>query len=293
MAANSLSFRSAGCLRRKFDFFGVIAKTLLPVLATIAPIAAQPADVSVKVDLVAWGDTIGGLSLKPGEKGGDLTALPFTYSKPVSYSGPAVMEIYKNGDGNVEARPEATAEDLEHELKPLIIETPKAGADGQKKQGIALELEKRRKEKPNLVALAALPSGCRRATVLLAPNSDGTYLAYVIDDDPRKLPIGQLRVHNLSPYTIGMRFNGGKSQEMKTRASTIVPVKNEQISYDLAYKSGTEWRFQEHNFMQIYAADQTQMVILKSDNSHFLSNDGSTGGFLQVVTLRRKPEAAQ
>ncbi len=289
MAANSQSSRSAGCLRRKFDFSGVVAGILLPIFASITPLAAQPADVSLKVDVVAWGNEIGGLSLKSGDKAGDITAMPFSYSKPIPYSGPAVMEIFKNGDGNTPPKPQPSAEDLKHQAMPLIVEAPAADKDAPAKQGLALELEKRRKKSPNLVALAAIPSNCRRATVLLAPVGDGTFLAYVIDDDTAKLPVGQLRVHNLSSLTIGMRFNGGATKEMKTRASMVVPVKDEQVAYDLAYKVGTEWKFQEHNYLPIYATDQTQMVILQSDNSYFLSSDGSSGGFLQVVTLRRSP----
>lgn len=289
MAANSQSSRSAGYLRRKSSFSGAIASILLPILASVAPVAAQPADVSLKIDLVAWGDAIGGLSLKSGEKGGDLTALPFTYSKAVSYSGPAMMEIFKNGDGTVVAKVVSSAEDLKHQSMPLMPEAPAVGKDAPVKQGVALELEKRRKKQPNLVALAALPSGSRRATVLLAPVGDGTFIAYVIDDDPNKLPVGQLRVQNLSSLTIGMRFDGGATKELKTRASMVVPVKDGQLSYDLAYKLGTEWKFQEHNFLQVDAKDQTQMVILQSNNSYFLSSDGSTGGFLQIVMLRRSP----
>lgn len=251
--------------------------------------AAQPADVSAKLDIVAWGDEIGGLSLKSGEKAGDITAHAFTYSKPVSYSGPAVVEIFKNGDGNTKPKAQPSEEDLKHQMIPLQPEPPAAGKEEPQKQGLALELEKRREKAPNLVALASLPPGCRRATVLLAPVGDGTFIAYVIDDNPDKLPVGQLRVHNLSQYPIAMRFDKGATKEMKTRSAMVVPVKNEQVAYDLGYKLGNEWKFQEHNYLPVYAADQTQMVVLKSTNSFFLSSDGSTGGFLQVVTLRRSP----
>ena len=49
----------------------------------------------MKIDLVAWGDDISGLSFKSGAGKGDITALGFRYSEPVPYSGPAVMEIYQ------------------------------------------------------------------------------------------------------------------------------------------------------------------------------------------------------
>ncbi|OYV00117.1 MAG: hypothetical protein CFE26_24475 [Verrucomicrobiales bacterium VVV1] len=197
------------------------------------------------------------------------------------------MEIFKNGDGDAKNKTEPSEDDLRHQLMPLLPQDTPVDKNAPAKQGIALELETRRKKTPDLVALAVLPTGCTRATVLLAPASDGTFVAYVIDDDPSKLPVGQLRVHNLSPTTIALRCNGGGPKELKTRESFVVPVNNEQISYDLAYQAGTEWKFQEHNYLRILAKDQTQMIILKSNNSFFLSSDGSSGGFLQVVTLRR------
>jgi hypothetical protein len=33
------------------------------------------------------------------------------------------------------------------------------------------------------------------------------------------------------------------------------------------------------------------MIILKSSNSYFMSSDGASGGFLQIVTLRRSPKS--
>ncbi len=285
MAANSQSSHSAGYPRRRSNiasyFFLVLA------LALVSPLGAQSGEVSLKIDVVAWGDEIGGLSFKSGEKAGEITALAFRYSKPIPYTGPALLEIFKNGDGNTKDKPKPTAEDLSHELMPLKPEESTA-KDAGPKQGIALELEKRRKKAPNLVSLAALPVGCRHVTVLLAPVGDGTFFAYVIDDDPSKLPLGQLRVQNLSPQAIALRINGAAPKEIKTRGSLTVPVTNEYISYDLAYQTGTEWKFQEHNFLSAYATDQTQMIILQSNNSFFRSADGSTGGFLQMVTLRRK-----
>ena len=147
-------------------------KAFLLMIAMSAPrLVAQEPSVAMKIDLVAWGDDIAGLSLQPGKS--SLTALAFRYSTPVSYSGPAVIEIYKTGNGETRKLPEPSAEDLEHQLKPLIAEEskPAPGEAAKPKQGLALELEKRREKNPTLVALAALPgSGCRRATILLAPS---------------------------------------------------------------------------------------------------------------------------
>ncbi len=268
-------------------------RTLLLIIALATPrLGAQEPSVSMKIDLVAWGDNITGLSLKAGQSKGDVTAMAFRYSTPVPYSGPAIMEIYKSGDGNAAAVPAPSAEDLGHELKPLTAEeaSPASGADAKPKQGLALELEKRREKNPSLVALAALPAyGCRRATVLLAPADGGTFTAYVIDDDPSKLPLGQIRVHNLSPIKIAVRCNGTLNKELNTRDTFVAPVKNQQLIYELAYQTGEEWQMQENNIIPVRETEQTQMIILKSINRFFLSTDGASGGFLQIVTLRRGP----
>ncbi len=294
MAANSRSSHSAGCPRRKSNSKSILARLLVLALAHIAPLAAQQAEVSLKIDVVAWGNEIGGLSFKSGEKHGDITALAFRYSSPVSYSGPALMEIYKNGDGNLRQKPTPSADDKLHELSPLL---PKPGTeagnpDAPAKQGIALELEKRREKAPNLVALAQIPTNCRRATVLMAPSPDGTFIAYVIDDDPNKLPAGPLRIHNLSPHLIAMRCNGQEAKEIKAREAILVPAPNQQVIFELAYQLDGEWKFQENNVIPVREDEQTQMIVLRSANQYFRSSDGSSGGFLQVVTLRRSPKAA-
>lgn len=202
-------------------------RTFLLIIALAAPhLDAQEATVSMKIDLVAWGDNIPGLSLKPGQSKGGVTALAFRYSTPLSYSGPAVMEIYKSGNDNATNVPKPSAEDLAHELHPLVEgdSESSSGDPAKPKQGLALELEKRREKNPTLVALAALPGyGCRRVTVLLAHADKDTYTAYVIDDDPSKLPLGQLRVHNLSALNIAMRCNGQAKKELKTRETLLVP----------------------------------------------------------------------
>jgi hypothetical protein len=264
----------------------------LLVLAAMPLRAQQGTGVSMKIDLVAWGNEIKGLSFKPGASKNTLTARSFRYSAPVAYSGPVVMEIYQSGTTSAPVA-QPSAQDKAHELHPLVVEE-KSDANNQAnpKQGLALELAKRREKEPTLVALAALPGGtCRRATVLLGPADGGTYIAYVINDDPGKLPVGQLRVHNLSPLTIAMRCNGKPAQELKTRETLLVPATNDQLIYELAYKLGDEWKMQENNVIPVRAKEQTQMIILKSSNNFFMSSDGSSGGFLQIVTLRRNPTA--
>ena len=270
-------------------------KALFLITALWMPcLSAQEATVSMKIDLVAWGNSIGGLSLKTAKGKGETIALAFRYSTPVAYSGPAIMEIHRSGNGGLPKAPEPSAEDLEHESKPLLGEDEKPGSAAPEapKRGIALELEKRRKEDPSLVALAALPpTGCRRATVLLAPAGGGTFTAYVIDDDPAALPTGKLRIHNLSPLEIAVRCNGKQRKKLKAGKSFVVPAPDGHVIYELAYKSGDVWKMQENNIIPVRKNEQTQMIFLKSRNGFFLSSDGSSGGFLQLVILRRSVAA--
>ncbi len=289
MDANSKSFPSAGSPLKKFN---LLTFALCKAFLTICPVIAQEENVSMKIDLVAWGDAIGGLSLKTSESAGNLVALPFQYSKPINYSGPRVMEIHKSGNGGILPKAEASKEDKEHELMPLVVEEKTEDATVQgKKSPLLIELENRRKESPTLIALVPLPANCNRATVLLAPAESGTYLAYVIDDDPSKLPVGQLRIHNLSSYLIALRCNGKESKELKVRDTMLVAAPDQQCIYEIACKDTEEWRIIENNVMAVRPNEQTQMIILKSKNQYFLSADGSSGGFLQTVILRRRPES--
>jgi hypothetical protein len=291
MVANFKSFPSAGFHRLKSEI-SRFAKLMIGGIMAIPLMAestrAQEPGISMKIDLVAWGDDINGLSLKPGQSNATITAKAFRYSDAVAYTGPALMEIYKtSSSGKQETIAQSTAEDKDHEMSPLMPEVDKNARAAGQKSPLAQELEKRRQKDPTLVALAELPAGSRHATVLLAPAEAGTFIAYVINDDPSKLPLGQIRIHNLSPLPIAMRLNGSPPKEIKAREALITPAKDQQIIYELAYKLGEEWKFQESNIQPVAANEQTQMIILRSDNRFFLSTDGATGGFLQTVTLRR------
>lgn len=267
-----------------FSIIFVIAQSLL---------SAQTPAISLKIDVIAWGDEIRGLTFKKGNSSETITAYPFRYSQPVQYTGPAMMEIFQTSGAEKKESIVVSEADRAHELKPLL---PTAEESGEKanapKSALALELEKRRKENPNIVALVPLPSNCNRATVLLAPAENGTFIAYVIDDDPTKLPLGQLRIHNLSPYPIAMRCNGKAAKEMKMRESIVAVPEQQQIIYELAYQFDDEWKMQENNIMSIRPDEQAQMLVLKSENRYFLSTDGSASGFLQTVTLRRSAAMA-
>jgi hypothetical protein len=242
------------------------SKVLTLVFAAIA--SAASAQVSLKADLVSWGADIPGLTLKSAGKGEPVTALAFRYSKPVHYSGPEVMEIHQDA-----------------------ASAAKATEGSQNTAPIAPELLERRKKEPTLVALAKIPAGSRRVTVLIAPASAGTYQTYVIDDDPTKLPVGQLRILNYSPVKIAMRCNGKAAKEMATKDSFVVPPQEDgQVVYELAYDNKGKWKMQENNLLAVNPKEQVQLIVLKSDADFFTNSDGGRSGFLQKVVLRRPPE---
>ncbi len=245
---------------------------LLARLACCLPLlffAAAQDSVSLKLDIVAWGPQINGLSLKSGGEDQGITALPFQYSKPVAYTGSALLELHQD--------PAAAAKTTEASNSTAPIPP---------------ELEKRRKETPTLVALARLPAGSKRATVLIAPAASGTYQTFVIDDDPSKLPPGRLRVHNYCPIKIAVGLNGAPPRELATRQSLLVAPRDGQVTYTLAYDRGGKWRMQERNLVTIGGDEQVQFIVIKSDDDHFLSSDGSRSGFLQTVVLRRSGKEA-
>jgi len=249
--------------------------------------AREGAKVSMKIDFVAWGNEIGGLSANSGK--GKITALAFRYSEPLKYSGPSLLELHQSGSPTVDPDlPPMTAEDKEHESKPLI--PLKSGDSDPDLLPMTKLLAKMREEDPTLVALVPLPAEARRVTVLLAPAAGGTYLGYVINDDPSKLPAGKVRVHNLSPHTIRMRFSGGGDKTLEARGTMLENAKDGQAIYQLAYRIGDVWKVQENNIIPVDPDEQTQFVVLKSRNPFFLSSDGASGGFLQMVTLRRKAD---
>lgn len=244
----------------------------------------------MKLDIVAWGNDIGGLSLQSDKGDGSILARAFTYSEPVTYRGPRVLEIHQTGSAQVTETPAtSTPEDEAHQSIPLPPEELPATGEGEATP-IPEELAKRREDKPTLVALAALPTNSRRATILLAPAAEGCFRAYVIDDDPSKLPTGSLRVHNLAPLPIALQFPDGKTREMASGKTLLIDAPQGYLSYRLAYKNEGEWTVQENNMIPVPEDRQTQMIILRSDNQFFLSSDGTRGGFLQSVTLSRQPE---
>jgi len=239
----------------------------------------------MKLDIVAWGNSIGGLSFRAGETQGKITAEAFTYSEPVNYRGPRLLAIHQSGSsGASDVRGPGTAEDAEHESVPLVIEKKSSGEESAVPEALA----KRREKEPTLVSLVPLPANSRRATVLLAPAAEGTFTGYVIDDDPSQLPAGKLRVHNLSPHTIALQFGNGQKVELARGKTALAEAPGGQAIYRLAYLADGKWTIQENNILPVPENQQTQLIVLKSDNQFFLSTDGASGGYLQTVVLRRQ-----
>lgn len=243
---------------------------LLAFLCCITNLFAQSEEqVSLKVDLVAWGNSISGLSLKTSSSE-THTALAFSYSKSISYSGPTVMEIHKQ---------DATVPEVPAGQKPPVI--PPA-------------LLERRKKSPTLVALAPIPAGASRITILLAPAAGGVFQAYVINCDAAKVPVGKLSVLNLSPYKIALTVAGdSQKRQLERNAALVANPINQQVAYQLEYLDSDEWITQESNILPVSNEEQTLMIVLKSNSELFRNSFGGTRGFLQIVTLRRGPNEAQ
>jgi hypothetical protein len=243
---------------------------LLTFLCCISGLFAQSEDqVSLRVDLVAWGNSISGLSLKTSSSE-NHTAFAFSYSKSIPYSGSAMMEIHQKG---------ATVPEVPAGQKPPVI--PPA-------------LLARRKESPTLVALAPIPAGARRVTILLAPAPGGVFEAYVINCDSAKVPVGKLSVLNLSPYKIAITVASDPQKRQLDRNAALVanPI-NQQVAYQLEYLDSEEWITQESNILPVSNEEQTLMIVLKNNSDLFRNSFGGTRGFLQLVTLRRGPNEAQ
>lgn len=259
----------------------------LTLLCFVGMVLGQEEAVTMKVDVVAWGDAIEGISFKPNDASNTITAQPFRYSTPLNYKGSRIMEIHQSSS-SAKKTYEVSAEDKAHELNPLKPSDAKNG-DTPSDNPLIKQLQTLRKEKPTLIALVSLPIATR-CTVLLAPMADGFYQGYVIEDDPSKLPLGQVRIMNLSPHTIAMRCNGAASKELKTRDSVTIPPQGGGIVYELAYQKGSEWVLQENNMLAVKPDEQLQLIVLRSDNQFFLSADGSRTGYLQTVVLKRRKE---
>ena len=254
-------------------------------LSLTANAQGQAKAVNMKIDVVAWGHDIRGLSLGKPPTGGDLIhAQAFRYGKPVDYQGLPLLAIYQ-GSSPQEEVAEISAEEEKLLARPLIpMETEASATDG----AIPKQLAERRKLEPDLVALIPLPANSRRITLLLAPGPRGTFQGHVIDDDPTRLPVGKLRVHNLSPNEIALQFGRQKETHLKPRDAFFVDTNGKFAAYRLAYRLEDKWKMQESNVLPLRPNEQCQMIVLRSNNPFFLSSDGGRSGYMQMVILRRR-----
>lgn len=255
----------------------------------LAPLAAQdPAGkdpgVALKIDIVAMGRDIPGLSLGNGAGNGSVTALAFRYATPVRYAGSRILGIFQDPAAVLKHEEELhkLAAGIDNQgMPPAGVATPAraraSAGDADPAAGVGRRL----------IARATLPVGSSRATILLAPGKNGLYQAHVIDDDPSGLPYGHLRVHNHSPFPIALRANGGEAREIQPRKSFLFSTRDDTIIYELSYQTNNKWQMQENNMVRVKPSEQARMIILKSADGFFANSDGSRGGFLQVVTLRR------
>jgi len=265
-----------------------IAALILFLLCTAPAFAQEESLVKMKIDLVAWGNEIPGLALKE-PSGKTSTALSFTYNKSQNYSGPKILALYQ-----LETKKESAYNDEEEEAI-AELRPPKIDSEidiRNSKNPLIIELFERRIKEPKLVSLIPLPTDSRHVTILLAPASEGTFQPYVIDDDPRKLPSGKLRVHNLSPFPIRMeQIRGKQRRQLQTKDKILFDAdETNRFVYRLSYQRGDKWKVQTNNSVRVPENQQTQLIILKSQSQFFLSSDGSQQGFLQTALLKRKAE---
>ncbi len=237
------------------------------------------------IDVVAWGDDIRGLSLGKPPAGDDLIhAHAFRYGQPVKYQGQQLLAIYQ-AEPPQEASLNLSAEEEKLLPRPLIpMETTGNAATGK----IPELLAERKKSEPTLVALVTLPANSSRITLLLAPGPQGTFQSHVIDDDPARLTSGKLRVHNLSSHEIALKFGDHKKMHLKPSDASFVETTGKFVTYQLGYLLDTKWKIQESNVLPLSPNEQCQMIILRSNDTFFLSSDGSRSGFMQMVVLRRQ-----
>lgn len=293
MAENSKLFHSVGLLRKKCkQHFFALSPCIALALGSLAHGQGEAA-VAAKIHFVAWGDAITGLSLKSEGAGTTFRAESFSYSDSVPYRGPAILEIFQSAaQGNdAEPKPQAGAVGTPDAKTPAEKSAPsQTEEDAKPKSALAQELEKRREKDPSLVALARIPAGCTRATILLQSLGNGTYQAYVINDDPAQLPPGKLRIQNLSPYPISIKVaTAEKPIQIAPNQQFTIPAEDGNLIYELSYFHEKEWKYQENNIVRVSPQEQTQMLVLRSQNDFFVSSGGSVGGFLQNVVLRRTP----
>lgn len=263
-------------------------KSLTALFVCLVTVSAQDeSKVKMKVDLVAWGNEIPNLTLKKPD-GEGMSAFSFTYNESINYSGPQILAIYQKPKGSAPQEGEESP-DSAPRRRPL----PEKKIDlSEAKSPLVAALFARKAEEPELVSLVKLPLNSRHITILLAPASNGVYQPYVIDDDPKKLPVGKLRVHNLSRFPIRIeQLQGPQKCQLKPNESFVFRGNSKnRFTYRLSYQKDNQWTPLPSNQIVLSEDTQSQFIVLKSDNQHFVSSDGTRSGFLQSVVLERVVE---
>jgi len=266
-----------------------ILKIVTVLLCSLSSLFAQNGDkknqVKVRVDLVSLGENIPGLYLGK-KKDRIVNAQAFQYSMTLKYSGDSIIQISQGSSKQIEEQP-MSEEDEKHALKPLTAkDLPEVETESSDKQ---LEIISRlRKKNPNLVALARVPAGSRHITILLRPAANNTFRTLVFNDDPTKMPYGEMKIHNFCKHPIAMKFANGKPAVIKSdKAYRLKPSKKQSVSYLLSYPKKKKWKKQESNIIRVTPDQQVRMIVLNSQSSFFQSASGARGGHLQIAILRR------
>ncbi len=265
------------------------------VLSVAVSLQAQEEDkqVSMLLDFVAWGKDLSGVEVLDGKSGTPVTAQAFRYSKPFKYVGPQTLSLALSADFENAVKEQAEihesqlrenkTEGIDSSDRPSVQNTT-SEVKGDK---IPAVLALAREKNPSVAALVSLPADSRRVTILLAPGPQRSLIPHVIDDDPSRHPLGKIRIHNLSKYPISLRTNSKNYQELLPAKNFIASAPDGILAYELAYQIEGKWKVQENNLINIGNSDQLHMVVLNNTSSFFTSSDGSKGGFMQVLFLRR------
>lgn len=215
-----------------------------------------PPQVNIKLTFVGWGQEIDGLKYRQSGSLKDIGVIPlFTRSKAFDYSGPAVIEFYKEG---------------------LKIGTKKPS------------------DKDAVVATATIPAGLKRVMILLSAQGD-RYQALVVPDDLDSVPAGQALVMNLCDTPIAIRTNksetfslapgGGKLVRPGTKSALLLQM-------EVGVQLNSVWTKTDNCFLPLPSGYQTVVFFLRSDSAYFKDVDGRLLKPMQMIVLREPVESS-
>ena len=235
-------------------------KSLLLFLAGLSlafgqtpPATPAPEHVNIKFTLVGWGQEITGLEYRSSGSLKKTGAIPlFTRSKPIEYSGPAALQFFRE-----------------------------PAAD-----------EKSSQEKDRVVATASIPTGLKRAMILMTPQND-RYQTLVVPDDLDSVPGGQALVMNLCDTSIAIRTNKTDVFTLAPRASKLVRPGTKSLlllQMEVGVQENSVWKKSDNCFLPLPPAYQTVIFFLKSDSDYFKDVDGRVIKPTQMVVMREQIE---